>query len=196
MKEIKLVKYSKDGKKFSVSLGNGTIFDFTSKRLTLKFLAETSRFLTGSLYEARSIYISVWNKFQLSWGYFQSNSELFLEGENCQDLLTRISKSFDLAVNRSHWENGNHFSFTHIFSVIQSQKEIIKALNKVFELKGTTHEIYECEAMYNRLINLECELKNYGQTNAIRLFRIETAIGILNENANHEPKIISISKAS
>jgi hypothetical protein len=177
MKRIDISKFSKEDKLLKVYLGNGTIHHFNSIKSCKKFLAETSEFLTESLYEARAIYIQLWNKYQKSWGYFVNNKKspkgnLIRSGFTCQEYLNKTSENFDRVIVNCVFDNGNYYSFSQLFSAIAHQKFILKILTEIYRNKSITDEVYECNNLYKRLINLECALKNYSEVKAANIFKI------------------------
>lgn len=177
MKKVCITHIAKEQENYVVYLGNGTIHSFSSTRLAKKFLAETNEFLTQTLYEARTVFMDTWNKYQSAWGFFMHNkksmsSKMSMDDQSCRSLLTQVEKSFNMIIERGHFPNGNYFVFSHLFFAISSQKRILKVLNEMYASRSITTEIYACNNLYKRLMNLEGDVKNYSEIKASGIFKI------------------------
>src|ERR1035437_5735220 len=117
MKEIKLKNFAKSRKKYIVNFGNGATKEFSDKRLCESFLYGASNFLTAKLHELYQLNIELINCYHENWFYTENGrtkkNNLWLFEQNSKEYLNEIEKLFNIAVQRSSWENGNHFIFIH-----------------------------------------------------------------------------------
>lgn len=167
MKKITLKRFSKSGSTYSVALGNGTIHEFTSQKQTLKFLSDTSFFLTQKLYELRGAYSYLWNEHHELWGYFRHdkktmNAGFYERDRNITRLLSELQSSFNIIIDRSHYEGGNHTSFSHLRSILRSLREVIQQLTPIVHSRSNTVKKYQYSNLLNSLARMEGEISNYG----------------------------------
>jgi len=136
---------------YYVSLGNGYKQKFPSKRAATAFLNETNRELNIKLYELNFLYSDLLKLYRGSWLYFDkkipglNNIEM-----NCLDKFRRIDGTFNIIIERSHWENGNFFVFSQLQYIIAELKTVCELLNQIFRKRGITSAIYEIDSYLQR----------------------------------------------
>jgi hypothetical protein len=168
MKRIRLKVIDRTGNNYQVSLGNGACRIFASKRTAVSFLGDTNKFLTKQLYELRSIYMSTWIKYNHSWGYFMNDrfygiSKKVSHEKIITDNINAIEQRFQLVVDRCHYGNGNHLTFTGLLVIASSIKEIIAVLNDYAKSKSSTADLFEYDSLHDRTTKVETELRNYAR---------------------------------
>lgn len=189
MKKINLKRFSKIGNTYSVALGNGTLHEFTSQKQTQRFLQDTSFFLTQKIYELRDAYAYMWNEHHELWGYFRHDKKTMNVGfyerdRNITRLLSEIQSSFNLIIDRSHYEGGNHSTFSHLSSILRSLREVIQALTPIIHSRSNTIKKYQYNNLLIALARIEGEISNYGyitttnyiNTSKIQLIKRQTTI--------------------
>lgn len=160
MKRIKLVNYSKPvpdsfrsvDQLYCVSLGNGYKVQFASEKETKAFLSETNRELNTKLYELNFLYSDMLRLYRSSWLYFEPGkiSGLANIESLCNQKMQAIENSFNLLVDRSGFENGNHLVFSHFQSIIEQIKSVCDLLAMIFTKRGLTSSLYECNSFVLR----------------------------------------------
>lgn len=186
MKTVHLKNIKEQDSKYSVFLGNGTAFHFSSRQKAVNFLNQTNKFLTTCLYEARQLFAQVSFKYNENWGYFEHNKKTMGSKQRetdrcCNELLYATEKLFDLIVQRGSFINGNYFVFIHFNHIIENQKAIIKHLSALSDKKSITADLYRYDILFKQLQTLNFELNNYCQINAKYLFKVPVHISIKNE---------------
>ncbi len=152
-------------KQYRVSLGNGYAVSFKSEKETLAFLAQTNRDLNTRLYELNFLFAEVLKIYRNAWPYFDSGKKsglIDLQG-SIQSKVAVIESSFNILVDRSDWENGNHFTFSHFYSIISAIKEICEDLVQLYLKKNHPIVMYECESLSTRLDHIYTSIVIYPQ---------------------------------
>lgn len=184
MKKIVLKQFSKNGNRYTVSLGNGTVHTFPYKRLAQLYLNKTNKFLTIQLFEVHGLYMALWQEYQRVWFYFGYGHEKgrwslhIQEQRKCSEMLHDCEECLASSIDRSDYSNGNRFSFQNIRVAINSLKGAAKILLPIHQKRSSTAEIYRINAIVTRLVELENKINSYGQIEAIQhslTFNIKTA---------------------
>lgn len=195
MKKVSIDKFSQQGSKYYVYLGNGTVTTFTQKQQAQQFLNQTNQFLTGQLYSLRQVYKQVSELYIDSWGYFRHDkktmdSALYAADRAVKNNLRAIENAFDICIDRANWNNGNYFAFQHLITANDGLKNALKELSPVLASKSIAAESYKIDFLFNNLLNIDNSLRNYAQAGAVRLVKIpfhklsETA-----RTAEYKPKL-------
>ncbi len=173
MKKIKLVNYNRPNLKsvrikdklYSVSLGNGYTSTFPNEKETLAFLAQTNRDLSTKMYELNFLFSEVLRTYRNAWPYFEPGKrsiENNLQGI-IKDRVSAIENSFNYMVDRAGMENGNHLTFTHFYSIIDSIKEVCSDIIQLFYTRNLTNSMYEAQSFLTRLDHLYTAIVIYPQ---------------------------------
>lgn len=161
MKLIKIKHYSITNKSYRVAIGNGITRSFDNKKNCLKFLADCNRFLNLKLHEANFIYSDVYAQYRRNWFYFDHHKSpgaiLFQLERSIKNNLTKTEETFDLICERSGFENGNYFVFSHFKAIFNGLKSAVKSLQKLQKSKSSAVDIHKLQVLYDRIIHLENE---------------------------------------
>lgn len=168
MKTIKIEKYTDKNpksiftrdKSFWVYLGNGTKHSFSNKKHLTKFLADTNEFLKARLFELNKIYAEIFVEYRKMWFYFDSEN-LKTVSDRFDDELIYVNKSFRMIIERSSWNEGNHFTFKHFYYAIEKFTEIVNVMIEVQRSKSNYVEKRNLEVIASRLRWIEESIKNY-----------------------------------
>lgn len=179
MKKVVLKHFSKSESGYTISLGNGTVHTFPSKRIATDYLNKTNKFLTIQLFEAHTIYMSLWQEYQRCWFYFGYGANKgkwslhAQEQRKCSENLKDAEECLSAAIDRSDYENGNRFSFQNIRVAIQLLKQTTKILIPLHTKRSNTADVYRLNSFIVRLVYLENKLNSYGQLEAITYLPIK-----------------------
>jgi len=146
---------------YEVFLWNSEKLLFSNHKEVKKFLAETNRFLNDFLHELNYIYYQLFTCYRQAWLILDDN---FKQQAGIESLLETINKAFDLAVNRSHWVNGNYNTGRHLFHVIEDLKEINSLLIQFYKKKFYYREIQLLEVFERQLTFLNQKLSEYSKS--------------------------------
>ncbi len=147
MKRIKINKIEKGNKTslltreklHSISLGNGLTCYFTNIKNADSFMAETNRMLNTSAQLLNKLYIETWTAQRV---LYLTHHWIFIRNWNCH-YIPLIEKDFNLLLQRSHWQNGNQFTFKYFYSIIEYLHDWI---NETVKLLKDNHKTYDIEA--------------------------------------------------
>ncbi len=198
MKTIKINRIEKNGKLYSVCLGNGTINNFTSSREASAFLSSTNRFLTQQMYEIRGNFADVWNAYHRAWGLFDNDkksspkADLYNMERSCVENLDGVRKSFDLAEKRAGFTNGNYFAFIHFNYAIDRLEETVRILSHVHSNHSDYVGVNAMDVICKRLLYNRNELQNFGRYATTKLFKVPTHIS---EDASYVPPLAELKVA-
>jgi hypothetical protein len=178
MKKIKLNQYIKTDDEYLILLGNGTEHRFPSKAKALRFLSKTSRFLTDRLYEYNSLFAELHYLYRLNWGFFDHDKKTLSGATIHMDMLIRkefttisnVDGLFDKVVKLSKRSGGNYYAFNHLRMIGDSLKGCCKSLLEINRKKSYAPVTYQLECLFNRLLEIETRINNYGQMKAVGHF--------------------------
>lgn len=166
MKKITINSYTRADKKsiytkdrmYRVILGNGITAFFGDLIATKKFLAETNRFLNQKLHEINHLFIEVMGLAHSTWFILNEQQERIIDEES-----QAFARSRSLAVHRSSWENGNHFTWFHIQNCLENQERIIRILESFNRDTGRYNENYLIRSIKDRINYIKRDLSNFGE---------------------------------
>lgn len=166
MKAIKLKHYRQSGKDYLVTLGNGHTAQFSTLKSVRKYLVDTNRYLNFKLHEMNYILADLQRQYRRNWFYFDHNknsekANLYGMDRRCQNNFSRIAETFDLIIERSSFENGNQFVFTHFNNLFQRCREIAGDLQSLQRSKSNAVDVYELQVILERIRSVERDLKSY-----------------------------------
>lgn len=152
-------------KNYSVGIGNGKLIEFKSLKAAKCFVAETNRFLNDILIQTNYLYIYCFTEYRKNWVFFSARiSKVYMKLLSIErgilDAVRDIEHHFNLVVTRSHYPNGNHFTWSHLTKIIQQNLFILKLLEEFNQEKNnfTNKEIILYKHMAQNLLK---QLKNY-----------------------------------
>lgn len=175
---------------YQIVLGNGNLIEKKSLKQAKKVLVELNRFLTDRTYELNKIYGQLLEYHRIHiWGYCDPFNE-----RAANNYFSNIQKSFELAFERSHYENGNHFTFHHLKNICTNLRDITR-LFKLFDKKRNKNiELHLWDAQIEYINAIQQKIKTYGSTQAAFEFEVsssaeQTIIQLPNILENYEKKI-------
>ena len=173
MKKIRLKNYISPDKKsvrtidklYRVSLGNGFSANFPNEKETQAFLAETNRELNSKMYELNFLFAEVLKISRHAWPYFELGQKHVKNNlqEIIKNKIIEVENSFNLAVDRADWENGNHTVFNHLYSIIGTIKEICQDISQLYLIKNNSVAMYEADSLIVRLEHIYTSIVIYPQ---------------------------------
>lgn len=141
-------------KLYSVYINNSIEY-FASEKKAKAFLAEANRNLNAWLLELNEIYTSTLMQYRMI--------VFSLKDNKITVLIIGIEKSFNLAVSRSNYTNGNHFTFKHLENVTEMiirilgmlrnanyDKKYFPAVSSIIILIKRTQDIQQAIMNYNK----------------------------------------------
>lgn len=180
MKKIVLKQFSKNTAGYTVSLGNGSVHTFPSKRKASDYLNKTNKFLTTQLFEVHGIYMGLWQEFQRAWFYFGYGSQKGkwtmheLSKQRCEEALKECEERISNSVDKSDYDNWNHFTFQNIRVAINHLKIAVKILMPLHQKRSQTADVYRLNSFINRLVEIENKINAYGQLEATTYTKLYT----------------------
>ncbi len=173
MKKIKLtvILNQPDGS-YSVHLGNGTSHSFSSEKSAQHFINNTNKFLTDaftSLWKHYKEIAAISNQYYPFFDSKNDSREANLERQ-IEQLVKSSKESFDLCYKRADYQNGNHFSFLHLYNVCDNLKNAISIIAGYSLQKRITIQLYDFRPTLKGIISVETELNEYGQNKATAYF--------------------------
>ncbi len=166
MKTIHLIHYQKpegdsifiERNRYVVSFGNGTRKVFRSESKCKRYLAETNRALTFKLHEYNLIYCDIYRMYRIAWFYFDKDHQA--ETAILQ-ALSSADKLFSLIVERSHYENGNSFVFSHFKAIEGYLKQALGELKETYHRLNHHSLVYDLECILQRILYVSQSIDNY-----------------------------------
>lgn len=142
--------------KFRISLGNGYTFVTKSERAATEFLSRTNKFLNECVFELNSVYSRAFVDYRRIWSLLPDGNSSRING-----LISNVNGAFEIVVQRSHFSNGNYFSFKHLEDICRNLKEILINLNEVLKMKFMYNDVRFNDALTREINRIERKLKDY-----------------------------------
>ena len=160
----KLVKGEKDSivtreKLHAVYLGNGITCYFSNIKKAESFLAETNRMLNNNAQLLNKLYIETWTAQRV---LFLTHHWIFIRNWN-SPFIPLIEKEFNLMLTRSHWTNGNQFTFKYFYGIIGYMDEWIKATCKLLKENHKSYEVEAFKVCQEQSAYIKNKLDNWGK---------------------------------
>jgi len=163
MKKIKIDKVNLADKKsvlsyhrtHRVALGNHVIVCFENKRHLSNFMAETNEMLNSNLDELNSIYIDLWTILRI-------NYQVTLKVSITNNFKV-IEDCFSMVISRSHWENGNTFTFHYLDVILRELTEILTHIINFNHKEKHWTELKRLRVTEKRLLFINLEIKEWGK---------------------------------
>lgn len=152
----------KEGKKFTIFLGNGITMYFTTVKDKNYALAEINRRLNAILFELNEMYIFLFGEYRRLWFYMINES--MMRETKIHESNSEINRNFALLTERSHWVNGNVFSFKNIEIVMNNLEWQIEALAEIRRDKKQYIEYHLLQTKRHGLDIIRDALKNLNIT--------------------------------
>lgn len=158
MKKIRIKKVVKEGKDYVVYCGFDSKFHFSSKRKAELFIGRLNRFLN---IHANLLNIKYSHLFILYRSYYFIINESPQHTYSAKSSFEAIEKCLDLAITRSDWPNGNHFTLSHLQIIHNSLSAIVSKLLEIAYLRSDTPKVYELNSFKYELQLLEKSLNEF-----------------------------------
>jgi len=144
-----------------VSLGNGSINYFSNINKAKEFLAKTNRFLNERLFDLNELYIDVHTHFQRNWFYFNNSQQLKGLEFECYKNFELIQDCMNLVYTRSHYTNGNQFTFKHIFEIHNCLINTVIIIKKLHVMRGNYAESKYMDVIIRRIKYVKMLIEKY-----------------------------------
>lgn len=166
MKRIKVNNLNKGDKtniltrkKFhSIMMGNNLKCYFSNYRAAKRFIASTNAMLNINAQLLNRLYIDTWTAQR---NIYLTHHTLFLRNRFTDEIIM-IEKSFDLLCTRSHFVDGNHFSFKHFYNILYNIEIIIERIRKVLKDNHKTYDLEIFRILREQLLYIRNNLDNWG----------------------------------
>lgn len=142
-----------------ISLGNGLSCYFSSYTNATKFIAETNRMLNTTALELNRIYIEVWTEQRK---IFFSYHDVFMHSYKLREYPVMIEKAFNLMMTRSHWINGNSFTFSYFSNIIEWLGAWCDELMKYMQTKNLYATVDVFIPLKERIKYIEEKINKWG----------------------------------
>ncbi|HPB25616.1 MAG TPA: hypothetical protein PLB59_07975 [Bacteroidales bacterium] len=143
----------------AVHLGNELTAYFTNKKNLTNFIAKTNKMLNITAQELNLIYIELWTeqrKLFLTYHHLFSRSKV-------RQHIAILERSFDLLVTRSAWTNGNHFSFSYIYKIIEYLNDWVSEAIIIMRKHNRNFSVDGFRVIRERLINVKNKIDTWGE---------------------------------
>jgi hypothetical protein len=147
-------------KMYSVTLGNKVNKWFTNRKEALRYLVAINKELNLKLAELNFIYGYIFTEYRKNWYYFEKS--MAGNDNEINSLFLSINKAFELAVERSHYTNGNHFTFSHIYKIIGDLNAVADILTKIMTDKKFYADVQRMNVFISMLRYNKSELEKLG----------------------------------
>ena len=177
MKQIRITHYNEPkpdsvftkDKYYSIVLGNGATISFKDKKKIVYFLTSVNKQLTEALQELVLLYADLFKEYWNIWFYLDQHVDTIETRErnkkiesHCISEFNYIPTLLNIAVDRSHFQNGNHFAFNHLYNVIKALQSINKMLIRLRQEKLHTAEVNRLELFDKALLRIKKEMDKIG----------------------------------
>ncbi len=167
MREIKLIEYNTPDKSsylvakkdyYTISLGNGCKTSFKTKTDLDKFLRKVNQELNLILHETVSNLNRTSTEYYKTWFLIDKSNHL-----NNTNFTKDVQKSLNMAVDRCHLTNANHYVFNHLRYSLEILEDITKQIIAVRKRKKHTLEVISLQVYLKDITRLLAELKSIGK---------------------------------
>jgi hypothetical protein len=168
MKEVRIKQYTLPDKssvyikqkQYRVWLGNHATNYFSSEKETLRFLAETNRFLTDCLHELNYLYGIVFQEYRAVWFYAKRDESI---ESTIMDYFLDADKLMINLTTRGQTTNGNAFVFNWLFAVCDSLTKAVSIILDLHEERKTFADLRRVKTFARQLESIKSALEKYGQ---------------------------------
>jgi len=141
-----------------ICLGNGVNAYITGIVKAREFLADTNRFLNEKIHEINEVYIEVLAVYNRSWFVLDTDTD-----RRIQEDIRSFPKSRRLAIERSSWENGNNFTFVHLYKCLDTLDSVLDHLIRFNKRYKRYPENYYLKTMRSRIEFIQDQINKHGQ---------------------------------
>ena len=149
-------------KHHTVSIGNGITVRFSNLVDAKAYVVELNADLNFNLVIISRITSELYSNYRLLWFYMNNLRDFSRIESNIKNSFESVEHAFGLMVTRSHWENGAHFTFKHLFQCLDSLDLVCEALQSVELQRKEYTELRILQSISNRIDIVRNELKQMG----------------------------------
>lgn len=141
MRRVKLCQLNKTKAVYCIYFDDAHSFNFTSKEKAETAFAALNNYFTKALFFINQNYSDI---FQMYRNEYFAIENPFINNNIKRD-FEHIESSLDLALNRSHWENGNYFTLKHIENMFSTMFGVLLHLREHGKEKKITTLVYNVD---------------------------------------------------
>lgn len=142
-----------------VYIGNDLNCYFSNFNEAEWFIAETNRMLNKTAQELNRVFIEVWCEQRKIYLTYHKH---FMRMNN-KGISAQIERQFDLMLTRSHWENGNSFTFTYLYQISDTLDEWINEIMDMLRKNNKNNNVDDFKAIRERLSYIKQKLDSWGK---------------------------------
>lgn len=194
MINLKLSHFSRQNRNFIVKLGNGTRHEFRSEKETLKFLCNTSKFLTERYNELNLLFADVFTLYRQSYFYLDNNrhqphAKLYSARRKINDQVNTIETLFEKISFAPMQSDSNLLIFKQLYYLIDCLSDICLQIKHINSNKSYAATLIRSDYLLKQLQEEKQLLQQYGLKTAVA-FEPDLLYKIDFESAEHL-KIVS-----
>lgn len=143
-------------KLYSIYLGNGENYSFTSKKNTLAFTAALNRHINACVYEFNMLYSQLFAEYRENWYYFLSdmqraNTDLIRIEQQVRKNFDSVNVAFERLIHNTRGINGNYYVYTFLDLVCKNLTEIANQLAVLHRKRSNMAQVTHMHITATRL---------------------------------------------
>lgn len=170
MRKIKLHNYSSPDqstiytkhKTYRLWLGNEVTISKPSEKAIIAALTAVNDELNNYFAEINKMYIDLFSMYRRRWFILDSENNNQDNYKETKQSLYEVERLLDLISERSHYPNGNHFTFKHLNAIFDEFQKLIKIFIIVDTKKNNYNEIQSLKANLKRVSSIRKEMNSLG----------------------------------
>ncbi len=164
---LKLTHYQKQNRNFIVKLGNGTRHEFKSEKETLKFLCNSSKFLTERYNELNLLFADIFALYRQNYFYLDNNrhqphAKLFQTRRQINNQVSTIESFFERISFAPLQSEANLIIFKELYYLIDCLADICIQIKQINCKKSYAATLIRSDYLLKQLIEEKQLLMNYG----------------------------------
>ena len=136
---------------YCVSLGNKVTKWFSNRKDAVRYLALVNLELNSKLHELNYIYGYVFAEYRRVWFYIESRHSS--KDQAIRTQMHYIDNAFKMACDRSHFENGNYFTFNNLYLAIESMQKICDIIKELLAERKFYADVHRLE-MFQQMLSI------------------------------------------
>lgn len=166
MKKIKLSPPEKINGKYSFYLGSNKKIEFKNVLLMQKFLADTNKFYTDSMYLLNYLFGEIYREYRMNWVYLDTDRTTGRQNKiamnrTLQSYSENIQSSLDFMYMKSAWKEGPLMVINNLYSVANNLVKMVRALADLNYEKSYFSVIHKCLIWERQLETLKMRIQKY-----------------------------------
>ena len=150
---------------YHLRLGNGTIYEFTSKRIGQNFVNKTNKFLSEKWYNFFNLYNQVFTEYSSCTGYFhnkENHKGFRFQDTNIRKLLHQLEDDLNYMIGQSRTLNGNYTAFSNLNNISSELIKAILILKSLHSHRSNAQQITGLNFLIQQIHNQNSELNGWG----------------------------------